>query len=64
MKRVIIMKGFCDLIYDVFNGSMQFLEQQRIYLGNFQKIMHQFWSSTTSSKDDDESSSSPPTESD
>lgn len=53
MKRVIIMKGFCDLIYDVFNGSMQFLEQQRIYLENFQKLMHQFWS--ISSRDDEPS---------
>lgn len=53
MKRVIIMKGFCDLIYDIFNNSMTFVEQQRIYLENFQRIMHQYWSIT--SKDDEES---------
>ncbi len=71
MKRVIIMKGFCDLIYDVSNSTIQFLEQQRVYLENFQKLMHQYWStvSTTSSDDDDyddllvESISSPTTES-
>ena len=74
MKRVIIMKGFCDLIYDVSNNTMQFLEQQRVYLENFQKRMHLYWStaSTTSSSlsdndDDDllvESTSSPTTEND
>ncbi len=56
MKRVIIMKGFCDLIYDVSNSTIQFLEQQRVYLENFQKRMHQYWStssSTTSSSCDD-----------
>jgi hypothetical protein len=71
MKRVIIMKGFCDLIYDVSNSTIQFLEQQRVYLENFQKLMHQYWStsSTTSSDYDDyddllvESTSSPTTES-
>jgi len=71
MKRVIIMKGFCDLIYDVSNSIIQFLEQQRVYLENFQKRMHQYWStsSTTSSSCDDyddllvESTSSPTTES-
>jgi hypothetical protein len=71
MKRVIIMKGFCDLIYDVSNNAIQFLEQQRVYLENFQKRMHQYWStsSTTSSSIDDyddilvESTSSPTTES-
>ncbi|CAF1144010.1 unnamed protein product [Rotaria sordida] len=57
MKRVIIMKGFCDLIYDVSNNTIQFIEQQRIYLENFQKRMHQYWSissTTTSSCDDDD----------
>ena len=49
MKRVIIMKGFCDLIYDVSNSTIQFFEQQRIYLENFQKRMHQYWSTTSSS---------------
>ncbi len=76
MKRVIIMKGFCDLIYDVSNSTIQFLEQQRVYLENFQKRMHQYWSTsssttttTTTSDDDDyddllvESTSSPTTES-
>ncbi|CAF0970194.1 unnamed protein product [Adineta steineri] len=56
MKRVIIMKGFCDLIYDVSNSTIQFIEQQRVYLENFQKRMHQYWStssSTTSSSCDD-----------
>lgn len=70
MKRVIIMKGFCDLIYDISNNTIQFLEQQRVYLENFQKRMHQYWStaSTTSSSIDDyddllvESTSSPTTE--
>ncbi len=65
------MKGFCDLIYDVSNSTIQFLEQQRVYLENFQKLMHQYWStsSTTSSDYDDyddllvESTSSPTTES-
>lgn len=66
MKRVIIMKGFCDLIYDISNNSLPFVEQQRIYLENFQRMMHQFWSIT--SKDDEESlgqsTSSPITEGD
>jgi len=55
MKRVIIMKGFCDLIYDVSSNTIQFIEQQRVYLENFQKRMHQYWStsSTTSSSCDD-----------
>jgi hypothetical protein len=48
MKRVIIMKGFCDLIYDVSNSTIQFFEQQRIYLENFQKRMHQYWSTSSS----------------
>jgi hypothetical protein len=56
MKRVIIMKGFCDLIYDISNNTFQFIEQQRVYLENFQKRMHQYWStsSTTSSSSCDE----------
>ncbi|CAF2817140.1 unnamed protein product [Rotaria sp. Silwood2] len=57
MKRVIIMKGFCDLIYDVSNSTIQFIEQQRVYLENFQKRMHQYWSissTTTSSCNDDD----------
>jgi len=57
MKRVIIMKGFCDLIYDVSNSTIQFLEQQRVYLENFQKLMHQYWSTsstTTTSSDYDD----------
>lgn len=74
MKRVIIMKGFCDLIYDISNNTIQFLEQQRVYLENFQKRMHLYWSTasstttTTSSSIDDydeqlvESTSSPTTE--
>lgn len=61
MKRVIIMKGYCDLIYDVSNNVMQFIEQQRVYLENFQKRMHQYWSTsssttTSSSRDDPEDS--------
>ena len=50
------MKGFCDLIYDVSNSTIQFIEQQRVYLENFQKRMHQYWStsSTTSSSSCDE----------
>jgi hypothetical protein len=70
MKRVIIMKGFCDLIYDVSNSTIQFLEQQRVYLENFQKRMHQYWSTSSSSLSSDdyddllvESTSSPTTES-
>jgi hypothetical protein len=70
MKRVIIMKGFCDLIYDVSNSAIQFLEQQRVYLENFQKCMHQYWSTSSSSISSDdyddqlvESTSSPTTES-
>jgi hypothetical protein len=49
------MKGFCDLIYDVSSNTIQFIEQQRVYLENFQKRMHQYWStssSTASSCDD------------
>lgn len=52
MKRVIIVKGFCDLIYDISNNVLQFIEQKRVYLENFQKRMHQYWS--ISSDDDDE----------
>ncbi|CAF5217379.1 unnamed protein product [Rotaria magnacalcarata] len=58
MKRVIIMKSFCDLIYDVSNNAIQFIEQQRVYLENFQKRMHQHWSisstTATSSEEDDD----------
>ncbi|CAF3689779.1 unnamed protein product [Rotaria sp. Silwood1] len=53
MKRVIIMKSFCDLIYDISNSTMQFIEQQRIYLENFQKRMHQYWTTSSSHDDDD-----------
>lgn len=58
MKRVIIMKGFGDLIYDLGTNSMEFLEQKRIFLENFQKRMHLYWS-TSSSIDDTESRSTP-----
>ncbi|CAF4889609.1 unnamed protein product [Rotaria sp. Silwood1] len=54
MKRVIIMKSFCDLIYDISNSTMQFIEQQRIYLENFQKRMHQYWTTSSSHDDDDD----------
>lgn len=59
MKRVIIMKGFCDLKYDILNSALQFIEQQRVYLENFQKRMHQYWSissktSSSSSPDEDD----------
>jgi hypothetical protein len=48
------MKGFCDLIYDVSNSTIQFFEQQRIYLENFQKRMHQYWSTSSSSSSCDD----------
>ncbi len=64
------MKGFCDLIYDVSNSAIEFLEQQRVYLENFQKRMHEYWSTSSSSITSDdyddllvESTSSPTTES-
>ncbi|UJR15112.1 hypothetical protein I4U23_002078 [Adineta vaga] len=48
MKRVIIVKGYCDLIYDFSNNAMQFVEQQRVFLENFQKRMHEYWSTSAS----------------
>jgi hypothetical protein len=56
MKRVIIMKGFCDLINDISTSTMQFVEQQRIYLENFQKRMHLYWSTSSSVPIDNEQS--------
>ena len=60
MKRVIIMRGFCDLIYEASNSAIQFVEQQRVYLENLQKRLHQYWSiasttttSTSSCADED-----------
>ncbi|CAF4922896.1 unnamed protein product, partial [Rotaria sp. Silwood1] len=38
MKRVIITKGFCDLIYDISNNTFQVIEQERDYLENCQKL--------------------------
>ena len=65
MKRVMIMKGYCDLIYDFMNSTIQFVEQQRIFLENFQKRMHQYWTASSSNTDSDEtrmeSTSSPST---
>ncbi|CAF1168591.1 unnamed protein product [Adineta ricciae] len=65
MKRIMIMKGYCDLIYDFTNSTIQFVEQQRIFLENFQKRMYQYWSASSSNTDSDEtrmeSTSSPST---
>ena len=42
------MKGFCDLVYDLTNNPLTFVEQQRIFLENFQKRMHFAWSTASS----------------
>ncbi|CAF0903734.1 unnamed protein product [Didymodactylos carnosus] len=49
MKRVIIMKAYCDLIYDAKENQYQFIEQQKIYLELFQQKMKQYWSESSDS---------------